>query len=215
MSKSCFSNTKPKLLNYIDFNFFTLNLKASKRILAKLSVIVVTHKMIVITFLHQSYINMLPKRKSRLGETMSPMLIKPYVRPSWKDQVLKLRQIRLKTLLTLEIKKKQDNYIANLNKEAKLEYFSNFESNDNKLFWVNCKPYFTNKHDKADADIMLSENVELILKSKEIANNFNDHFRSNVDDLSLDHWDGHSLSLTKGSDRIDNIIKRYRNYPSI
>ena len=62
---------------------------------------------------------------------------------------------------------------------------------------------------------MLSENVELILKSKEIANNFNDHFRSNVDDLSLDHWDGHSLSLTKGSDRIDNIIKRYRNYPSI
>ena len=62
---------------------------------------------------------------------------------------------------------------------------------------------------------MLSENVELILKSKEIANNFNDQFRSNVDDLSLDHWDGHSLSLTKGSDRIDNIIKRYRNYPSI
>ena len=29
--------------------------------------------------------------------------------------------------------KKQRNYVANLNKEAKLEYFSKFESNDNKL----------------------------------------------------------------------------------
>ena len=132
-----------------------------------------------------------------------------------KRSSLKTKANKTKDPTDIRNKKKQDNYIANLKEEAKLEYFSNCESNDNKLFWVNCKPYFTNKHDKADADIMLSENVELILKSKEIANNFNDHFRSNVDDLSLDHWDGHSLSLTKGSDRIDNIIKRYRNYPSI
>ena len=111
--------------------------------------------------------------------------------------------------------KKQENYVVNLNKEVKLEYFSENESNDNKLFWVNRKPYFTNKHGKADADIMHSKNRELILKNKEIANTFNDHFRSNVDNLSLDHWDDHSLSLTKGSNRIDNIIKRQRKHPSI
>ena len=46
---------------------------------------------------------MLPKRKSGSEEIISPMLIKPYVRPSSKGQSLKLRQIRLKTLLTLEI----------------------------------------------------------------------------------------------------------------
>ena len=111
--------------------------------------------------------------------------------------------------------KKQRNYVANLNKEAKLEYFSKFESNDNKPFWVNCKPYFTNKHNKAEADIMLSENGELILKNKEIANIFNDHFGSIVENLGLDHWDDHSLSPTKSSDRIENIIKRYKNHPSI
>ena len=48
MPKSCFSNTKPKLLNYIGFKFFSE--EASKKILAKLSVILVTHKMIMITF---------------------------------------------------------------------------------------------------------------------------------------------------------------------
>ena len=110
---------------------------------------------------------------------------------------------------------KQRNYVVNLNKEAKLEYFSKYESNDSKLFWVNCKPYFTNKHSKADTDIMLSENGELILKNKEIANTFNDHFGSIVDNLSLDHWYDHFQSPTMGSDRIDNIIKRYKNHPSI
>ena len=53
---------------------------------------------------------------------------------------------------------------------------------------------------------MLSENGELILKNKEIANTFNGHFGSTVDNLGLDHWDDHSLSPTIGSDRIDNII---------
>ena len=109
--------------------------------------------------------------------------------------------------------KKQRNYV--MNKEAKLEYFSKYESDDSKTFWINCKPYFTNKHSEADTDIMLSENWELILKNNEITNTFNDHFRSTVNKLGLDHWDDHSLSPTMGSDRIDNIIKLYKNQPSI
>ena len=36
--------------------------------------------------------------------------------------------------------KKQWNYVVNLNKEPKLEYFSKYECNDSKPFWVNCKP---------------------------------------------------------------------------
>ena len=34
---------------------------------------------------------------------------------------------------------KQRNYVVNLNKAAKLEYFNKYESKDNKPFWVNCK----------------------------------------------------------------------------
>ena len=132
-----------------------------------------------------------------------------------KKSRLKTKENKTKDPTDIRNYKKQENYIVNLNKEAKLEYFSKCESNGNKLFWVNCKPDFTNKHGKADADNMLSENGKLILKNKEIVITFNDHFRFNVDNLSLDHWDDHSLSLTKGSIRIDNIIKRYRKYPSI
>ena len=46
---------------------------------------------------------MLPKRESGLGKIISPMTIKSYVRPLWKDQGLKIGQVRLKILLTLEI----------------------------------------------------------------------------------------------------------------
>ena len=62
---------------------------------------------------------------------------------------------------------------------------------------------------------MLSENEEIILKIKKIANTFKDHFGPIVDNLSLDHWDDYYLSPTKGSDRINNIIKRYKSHPGI
>ena len=51
---------------------------------------------------------------------------------------------------------------------------------------------------------MLKENGELILNSKKIANTFNDHFRSIVYKICLDHWDDHPLSPMTGSDRVDN-----------
>ena len=46
-------------------------------------------------------------------------------------------------------------------------------------------------------------------------NIFNDHFESIVENLGLDHWYDHSLSTTKSYDRIENIIKRYKDHPSI
>ena len=80
--------------------------------------------------------------------------------------------------------KKQQNFVVNINKEAKLKYFSKRESNDNKTFSINCKPYFTYKHSKADADVMLSDDGELILKITKIANTFNDHFKSILTNLA-------------------------------
>ena len=68
------------------------------------------------------------------------------------------------------------NYAVNVNKNAKFQYFSRYDCKEGKPFWVNCKPYFSNKHSKADNDIVLNEDGELILKNKETANTFNDYF---------------------------------------
>ena len=61
---------------------------------------------------------------------------------------------------------------------------------------------------------MLSDNGELILKNKQIANTFNDHFGSIVNNLGLDHWDDHFLSPTIGSDRIDNTSNGIKTTPT-
>ena len=105
----------------------------------------------------------------------------------------------------------------NLNKNAKFEYFSRYDCKDGKPFWVNCKPYFSNKHSKTDNDFVLNEDGELILKNKEIANTLNDYFGSIVENINLEHWDEDSNSYSGINDRnyIKDITKKYSNHPSI
>ena len=92
--------------------------------------------------------------------------------------------------------KKERNYVEQLNKKAKLDYFNNFDSSQgSKPFWVKCKPYFSNKHSKADTDFMLNEKVDIIFKNQEIANTFNEYFGSIVESLDIHIW-------TEGSSNI-------------
>ena len=79
--------------------------------------------------------------------------------------------------------------MTKLNQTAKLEHLNNLKlGKDNKPFWDKCKPYFTNKHRKADTDIMLNENGELLLKGKDIADTFNEYFGSIVESRDLYKW---------------------------
>ena len=57
-------------------------------------------------------------------------------------------------------KKKQRNFVVNLNRNAKFEYFNQNDCKDGKLFWVKCKPYFSNKHSIANNYIMLNYDGE-------------------------------------------------------
>ena len=76
-----------------------------------------------------------------------------------KSSRLKKKTHKTKKPIDISNFKKQRNYVVNLNKQAKFEYFSSYNSADSKLFWVNCKPYFSNKYIKADTDIVLNEMV--------------------------------------------------------
>ena len=91
-----------------------------------------------------------------------------------KRSRLKNKANKTKNHLDIRNYKKQRNMVVNLNKEAKPQYFNNYDSTNTKPFWENCKPYFSNKHSKADTDIILSENGDLIFKNGIIANKLND-----------------------------------------
>ena len=81
-----------------------------------------------------------------------------------KRSRLKNKANKTKNHLDIRNYKKQRKIVVTLNKEAKLQYFSNYDSTNTKSFWENCKAYFSNKNSKADTDIVLSGNGDLILK---------------------------------------------------
>ena len=97
-----------------------------------------------------------------------------------------------------------------MNKNTKFEYFNRYNSKDSKLFWVSCKLYFSNKHSNADTGIILTENGELVLKNKKVADTFNEYFGTILEVLDSYYWKDNSelLSNTKSFDRINNIIKK-------
>ena len=113
-----------------------------------------------------------------------------------KRSILKNKANKTKNHLDIRNYKKQRNIVVNLNKEAKLQYFSNYDSTTTKSFWENCKPYFSNKQSKADTGILLSENGDLIFKNDKIANTFNGYFGSIVENTNLYHWEDKPFSIS-------------------
>ena len=72
-----------------------------------------------------------------------------------KRSKLKNKANKTKNRLDIMNYKKQRNYVTKLNKTAKLEHFDNLKlGKDNKPFLKKYKLYFTNKHSKADTDIL-------------------------------------------------------------
>ena len=106
-----------------------------------------------------------------------------------------------------------------LNKKAKLDYFNNFDSSEgSKDFWVKCKSYFSNKHSKADTDIILNGKRDIISTNKEIADTFNEYFGSIVESLDVHIWTEGSSNVPPSytsADGIDNILIKFINHPSI
>ena len=106
-----------------------------------------------------------------------------------------------------------------LNKKAKLDYFNNFDSSQgSKDFWVKCKSYFSNKHSKADTDIILNGKGDIISTNKEIADTSNEYFGSLVESLDVHIWTEGSSNVPPShtsDDGIDNILIKFINHPSI
>ena len=160
-----------------------------------------------------------PKKKKWLRGNQ-----KPHINKTLRHEIMKrskLKNIANKTKNTSDIMKykKQRNYVVQLNKKAKLEYFNNIDSSqESKPFWVKCKPYFSNKHSKADTDIILHEKGDIIFKNKEIANTFNEYFGSIVETLDLHTWTEGSSKVRPSytnDDGVYNILIKFVNHPSI
>ena len=133
-----------------------------------------------------------------------------------KRPKLKNKANKTKNPLDIMNYKKRLNYVIKLNKTRKLEHFNNLKlGKDNKPFWEKCKLYFTNKHSKADTDIILNENGELLLKDKDVTATFNEYFGSTVESLDWCKWQSEISDLGSNDsdqDYLDITIRKYENH---
>ena len=80
-----------------------------------------------------------------------------------KRSKLKNKDNKTKHLVDIKMYKKQGNYVAGLNKQAKFKYFNKLDcKKDAKHFWHKYKPYFSNKHSREDTNIMSKEKEEIL-----------------------------------------------------
>ena len=195
MLKTTFQKSEPKQLTYRDFNNFYFesfkNDLLENVVTCDRSYDEFDRKLTTVLNKHT------PKKKKRLRGNQ-----KPHINKTLRHEIMKRSKLKNKANMTKNPSdimnyKKQRNYVVQLNKKAKLEYFNNFDSSQgSKPFWVKCMPYFSNKHSKADTDIRLNEKGDIIFKNKEIANTFNEYFGSIVESLDLHIWtEGSSMCM--------------------
>ena len=167
MLKSCCSNTEPKLLlNYKDFKHFLQ--EAFKEYLSEAlcdcgnSYDDFEH--IFRSKLHKHA----PKKKKWIRGNNKPHVNKALRQAIMKRSRLTNKENQTKDPNDIRNYKKQRNYVVKI--KAKRQSLNILV--DMNLMAINhfgnCKPYFANKHNKADNYIMRSENGELILKKTKL-----------------------------------------------
>ena len=97
-------------------------------------------------------------------------------------KISRLRNTFLNTRSELDCKayNKQRNYVVNLLRNVKKEFYGNLNTNvltENRTFWKTVKPFLSEKSKKA-SKITLIENEKIVSEDKEIAKIFNDYFIS-------------------------------------
>ena len=116
------------------------------------------------------------------------------------------------------------NYCVSLVKKEKKNFFSNLDLKvfeDNKKFWKNIKPLFSDKS-KTKSRITLIEDEKVITNDEEIATKLNDYYIEAVQNLNIKKFSCDSISDQTPVDEnqsehdiIEKIINTYKNHPSI
>ena len=128
---------------------------------------------------------------------------------------LRNKSLKLKSMESMEVYKKQRNYCVSLLRKAKKDYYEQLHVEtiiDNKKFWKHVKPFFSDKT-PPNSKITLIEANEIISDSTECDDILNNFFSDAAINLGVDRELFTNASYA--SDPITVAIEKYNNHPSI
>ena len=132
MLNSSFINIDPKLLNYRDYNNF--NLVSFKEDLSEALLIYRNSYDEFESAFRTALDKHAPTKKKWLRENNEPNITKPLRQALIKCSKLKNKTNKTKLHTDIRNYKEQQNYVGNLNKNAKFQYFSQYGSINGKPF---------------------------------------------------------------------------------
>ena len=162
------------------------------------------------------------KEKKILGGNTSPFMNKSLSKSFMYRAKLKNNFNKTPTEENHLLYKKRD-YCSNLLKKVKKEYYNSLDINifkDNKTFWTNVRPLFSDKMKGRHNDKILIENDQVITETNIVADKLNKYFIDAIENLGIIP---HSSTLNTESEeigninptQIDKIIEKYKDHPSI
>lgn len=145
---------------------------------------------------------------------------KPHMDKALKKAIMKRSQLknvykRSKCSSDWNAYKKQRNLVTNLNKKARISYFSSAVKScsvEPKVFWKICKP-FMSKQSISEVKIILATDEKVIQDDEKISNCFNEYFNGITNVLNLFKWNPSYCSDIENP--VLRAIDKFKGHPSI
>jgi len=157
-----------------------------------------------------------PLKQKHLRANNGNFVTKELRKAIMKRSRLKQKFMKTKSDISKIAYKKQRNICVALVKKSKRTYFANLDTKsiqDNKKFWKNVSPLFSNKI-RSKPKITLIENEKIITNENEIAETFNEYFSNIVKNLNISRDPKH-ISKTTQKDSVLQSVEMFAKHPSI
>ena len=146
----------------------------------------------------------------------------PYMNKTLRKAMMKRTQLqnkyyRSRTVTDLKAFKTQRNFVSRLYKKQKKKYFNEMEITnftDNKKFWKNVNPLFSNKGYPQEK-ITIVEGDTIISEDKKVAETMNNFYNIAVKNLGIEQNTGYEQYVDDIDDPVDAAILKFKNHPSI
>ena len=157
-----------------------------------------------------------PMKKKYIRANNSPFMNKSLSKAIIIRSKLRNRCIKLETTEMHDAYKKQRNYCVSLLRKTKKTFYENLNPcliADNKTFWKQVKPFFSDKTPR-NRQITLLEGDQIISDSSKCAEIMNNFFSDAVDVLDIDR-NVHVDNVTNIINTVHRAIAMFQNHPSI
>ena len=217
MMKASFSKQTPKILNYRNYKNFH-NVRFRNHLLQEICKIgfsdisceTFENLFMMILDIHA------PVKKRYVRANSSPFMTKDIHKAIMVRSRLRNKFLKLKTPESRHAYKKQRNLCVTLIKNAKKSFYENLDPKlitDNKTFWKQVKPFFSDRTPHCSSYTLLERN-EIVNDDTACAEIFNNFFSQAVHNLNIDRQ-LHVTNPINTLNPVERAIEMYKTHPSI